>query len=412
MSSSKKINDLSRSKFRDRFFLKKTEVNSNRAMTIFRVSTKKQERAKDYDDQRDHVDGYVSEKGFEVVESRQFAETASDHARRKYFQEAIDTIRKSHQTDHPIHHLIFAYQSRSTRNKASEQELESLIELGVELHFARDRRVLNKNSDFTQFMIWYMENFRNAQYTEELKKNVVDGICKSMERGMYPSGRPIYGYKSVGRKENRRFEFDGRKSEYMLEAFRLMATGFYQNKSYKKLKKDLDEKFPDLKNTPGAKKLGDMLRNPFYSGDFIYAGEFHVGEPEVHPPLVNRVLWNQVQEILGGKRKTRSGKKDLPYLQLLKCNGRILDENGNLTDQVCGCAITGEEKRKPLKNGTFRLFVYYHCSNTTKRCSQRDELYMKNIRNKLSYRQEEIEKLFEPIFDSILITPELAQKMT
>jgi hypothetical protein len=113
-----------------------------------------------------------------------------------------------------------------------------------------------------------------------------------------------------------------------------------------------------------------------------------------------------------GNCKTRTGKKELHYLQLLKCNGRILDNDGNPTDQICGGAITGEEKRKPLKNGTFRYFIYYHCSNTTKRCSQRDLFYMKSIRNKLSYRQEEIEKLFEPIFDSIYVSPELAQKMT
>ncbi len=381
-------------------------------MTIFRVSTKKQERAKDYADQKSHVDSYIKEKEFDVVESRQFAETASDHTRRKNFQEAIDTIRASHLSDRPIHHLIFSYQSRSTRNKASEQELESLVELGVELHFARDRRVLNKNSDFTQFMIWYMENFRNSQYSQELKMNVVDGICKSMERGMYPSGRPIYGYLSVGRKENRHFVFDGKKADYMLEAFRMMATGYYQNTSYIKLKKDLDNKFPELKNTPKAKKLGEMLRNPFYSGDFIYADEFHKGDPSVHPPLVNKILWNQVQEVLLGKRKTRSGKKELPYLQILKCSGRILDESGNLTDQVCGCAVTGEEKRKVLKNGTVRTRYYYHCSNTTSRCSQRDLSYMKKLRGKLNYQQEEIEKLFEPIFDSLCITSERAQELT
>ena len=257
-----------------------------------------------------------------------------------------------------------------------------------------------------------MENFRNSQYSQELKMNVVDGICKSMERGMYPSGRPIYGYRSVGRKENRRFEFDGKKADYMLEAFRLMATGFYQNSSYKRLKKDLDEKFPDIRETPKAKKLGEMLRNPFYSGDFIYAGEFHKGDPSVHPALVNRVLWNQVQEVLSGKRKTRSGKKDLPYLQLLKCSGRILDENGALTDKICGCSITGEEKRKRLKNGTIRNhYIYYHCSNTTSRCSQRDTVYMKNLRGKISYDQDEVEKLFEPIFDSFSITTEMAEKL-
>ena len=86
----------------------------------------------------------------------------------------------------------------------------------------------------------------------------------------------------------------------------------------------------------------------------------------------------------------------------MNCNGKILDENGNLTDEVCGCAITAERTKKTFKNGTRREYNSYRCSNSTRQCSQRSKQHMKEVagRNKVSYTPEEIEIIFEDIFKS------------
>ena len=78
-----------------------------------------------------------------------------------------------------------------------------------------------------------MENLRNQAYIDDLTKNAMGGTIKCIERGLYPGGNPPYGYKSVGRKDNRHFEFDGDKAEYMRAAFEIeqgLEPVFYENR--------------------------------------------------------------------------------------------------------------------------------------------------------------------------------------
>ena len=96
----------------------------------------------------------------------------------------------------------------------------------------------------------------------------------------------------------------------------------------------------------------------------------------------------------------------------MKCNGKILDENGSLTDELCGCAVTAERVNRNYKNGSKQEFNYYRCSNTTRTCSQRNQSYMKEIvGRKISYTQEEVEILFEDIFQSFSFDEFTCNKM-
>ena len=65
-----------------------------------------------------------------------------------------------------------------------------------------------------------------------------------------------------------------------------------------------------------------------------------------------------------------------------------------------------------MSDGSVKLFYYYHCSNTTRRCSQRDKGYLQAVgRKKLNYSEVEIEVLFEKVFQPFSFTDEECQWM-
>ena len=100
---------------------------------------------------------------------------------------------------------------------------------------------------------------------------------------------------------------------------------------------------------------------------------------------------------------------------LMRCDGKILDTNGHPKDETCGRAVTGETVWRHYKNGQSSSFTYYRCSSNREkhRCSQRDKVYMKEIVGRsVSYRQDEIEVIFEDIFKSFRFDEEMCKEMT
>src|SRR5690606_25777524 len=103
-----------------------------------------------------------------------------------------------------------------------------------------------------------------------------------------------------------------------------------------------------------TKRVGDILRNPFYYGWFRVKGEIYEGHPMHHPKIISKKLFDNVQNVLNEphRNKTKVSQKSHAYLGLIKCGGKILDTNGQESKEVCGCSITAEEKRKKLSDGS------------------------------------------------------------
>ena len=72
-----------------------------------------------------------------------------------------------------------------------------------------------------------------------------------------------------------------------------------------------------------------MLRNPIYTGDFVWCGKRRKGS---HEPLVTHDTFEQVQAILSGKPRRGATKRQHAFMGLLTC-------------ARCGCAMTAEMKK-------------------------------------------------------------------
>ncbi len=99
-----------------------------------------------------------------------------------------------------------------------------------------------------------------------------------------------------------------------------------------------------------------LLRDPFYTGRFIYGNKLYKGQ---HPALMTDEEFNLLQEIVDGRAKGRLQKHEFALNGIIKCG-------------ECHFTITGEEQTRRYKNGTSQLFRYYRCTkkSTEIKCNQ------------------------------------------
>jgi site-specific DNA recombinase len=89
-----------------------------------------------------------------------------------------------------------------------------------------------------------------------------------------------------------------------------------------------------------------LLRDPFYTGRFMYNGKLYQGQ---HPAMLTDEEFNLIQDILDGRNKPRVHKHDFALNGIMKCG-------------ECNYTITAQEHTKKYKNGTQQTFGYYCCT--------------------------------------------------
>jgi predicted metal-binding protein len=93
-----------------------------------------------------------------------------------------------------------------------------------------------------------------------------------------------------------------------------------------------------------------ILQTSFYYGPFEYpqgSGNWYQGK---HEPLINKELFEAVQEQLKRDRIVRE-TKEFAFTKLITCG-------------LCGSGVTADEKYKKLKNGNVVKYVYYGCTRS------------------------------------------------
>jgi site-specific DNA recombinase len=417
MASFQRINDLSQFALRRKFLEQEFKPETNFAVAMGRVSIKKNKDSGNSDvAQLETIGEYSEKEKLTIVRTWDVSESGSKHDKRKHFLEMIDFVRASQETARPIKHILFSHQSRSNRNRESAREIEALVRsIGLTLHCARDHLKLTTQSTLEEWMRWDLFNNLNEKFIKDHTRNVMDGTFKRVEMGLFP-GKAPFGYRNFrsSERDTSIFQIVEPQASYMKTAFELFSTGRYTDQS---LKNELSRRYPQIKKTPEPKRFAELLRNPFYYGDFTYGGETHQGNPEYHPRLISRQLWDQVQQVFIQPSRSRKTvkQKEHSYLGILRCGGFLLDQDGKVTDIPCGVTITAEEKRKKLADGSIKRFYYYHCSRNSSShggCNQRNKGYMTSIgRNRLNFSESEIEELFEVIVKPLSFTPEVAKWM-
>ncbi|MFH1677959.1 MAG: recombinase family protein, partial [Patescibacteria group bacterium] len=218
---------------------------------------------------------------------------------------------------------------------------------------------------------------------DSLSENTKRGLRQKVKRGEYPSLAPV-GY--INNSRNKTVVVDKKKSVIIRKAFEMYAEGNHR----------LEDISDFLAQNSIASKSGKrihitrttfILKNPFYTGLFRYAGEIYEGK---HEPIIAKKIFDKVQEILKQRGRPRKKSKIEPqiFCGFLRCG-------------TCGMMITGEYRVKRQKNGNEHYYTYYHCTKKRKgfKCY---EPYI---------RQEELDKQISSLLQKVSLRSDWAEKL-
>jgi len=301
----------------------------------------------------------ASKEGLEIV--REFVEVESAKvAGRKQFTDMV-TFFKRNRT---CRTLLVEKTDRLYRNQRDALTLE---DLDIRIHFVKENETLSKEA---KSQVKFMHDIRLAMarnYSENLREEVKKGMQEKAEQGTYP-GRAPFGYRNDS--GTRAIEIHPEKSAIAQYVFEHYAAGRHSLLALSR----------EVRQTWGVRisktNLHKMLTNPFYIGQFEWAGRTYTGTQQ---PLISPELYAQVQEVLRGHNRPKYSKHTIAFRGILTC----AHDN---------CTVTAELKKKK--------YVYYRCSGGRGPC----ELPR--------FREQEIAERLGHVLRDVTIPPEVAERIT
>jgi DNA invertase Pin-like site-specific DNA recombinase len=304
---------------------------------LARVSSREQEREGfSLAVQEDALHRYAEREGGELVKLFKIAETASKSDERKTFRELI-AYAKKHAAE--LSGILFYKVDRAARNLFDYVELERL-ESDFDVPFISVSQP-TENTPAGRMMRRTLANMASF-FTEQQSLDVREGLARRVQEGWFIGLAP-YGYRNIRVEGRGLVEIDADNSPKVRRIFEAYA---YQNLTLDDLAERLyNEGVYYLPTQPkfSTATLYYILTNRSYIGEIKHKGQWYPGR---HEPLVDRVLWDRVQVLLGG--------------HVYRCHemtyGGELIECGH-----CGHPLSGEKKIKLTRKGK-REYIYYRCS--------------------------------------------------
>ena len=216
--------------------------------------------------------------------------------------------------------------------------------IGIEFKTLENHTDLDSPESMLPFLIY---NLMPQIDNERRGLNTKNGMRQAQREGR-TMGRPPLGY--LNEKITKTIVFDPINAPLVKKGFEELSKGIY---TIEEVRKKLIKE--GLRNCCKQSFL-NHVRNPYYYGVITLSGWKDEPEEEVlgqHEPLISKELFDEVQDVILGRRKKTpvklTRKEELPL-------------RGHLYCDKCGGKLTGS--RSTSRNGS-RHF-YYHCQNGCK----------------------------------------------
>lgn len=312
-------------------------------------------------EQQSAIDRYAQRFNLRIIKQYEERETAAK-AGRPVFLEMLTALKQGKAQGMIIHKI-----DRSARNLKDWADLGSLIDLGIEVHFANESLDLKSRGGRLSADI---QAVVAADYIRNLREETKKGIYGRLKQGLYPFPARV-GYLNNGKGKPKLP--DPVQASLVRHAFELYASGTIGLNA-------LVEKMyaAGLRNRNGRKisrnGLTCILKNLFYTGliKLDTTGEIFVG---IHEPIISKTLFNEVQDVFAGKRSRKRTKHFFLFRRAVGC-------------RLCRTLLIAERQKGN---------VYYRCQ--TKDCPQktiREEVIeneLLNVYKKLQITDEEYDYL-------------------
>ena len=313
--------------------------------SYIRVSTQRQgQTGTSLTEQQSAIERYTARHNLVIVKRFEEKETAAKVGR-PAFLEMLKALRLG-RADGVIIHKI----DRSARNLKDWADLGTLIDAGVEVHFASESLDLNSRGGRLSADI---QAVVASDFIRNLREEVKKGFYGRLKQGLYPRPAPI-GYLDKG--QGKAKEPDPLRAPFIKQAFELYASGKY---SIALLAGKLNKAGFCNKSGNAISKngLNTILKNSFYTGliKIEKVGEIFAG---IHRPLISQQLFDKVQDVLSGKQTDKKQSHYFVFRRLLTC-------------ESCRYKLIAERQKG---------YVYYRCQQAN--CPQktiREELIEKEL---------------------------------
>lgn len=253
--------------------------------------------------------------------------------------------------------ILLLNPSRLSRNTVDTGRIIYLMDQGKLQEVVTPYQTF-KNNPYDKFMLNLL--CTQAKLENDNKSvNIKESLKFKAERGVFP-GKARPGYINNHDKPQGLRDISAHPVYFplMRKVFDLALTGNY---SVEKLIKEAEKL--GIRSSKSGKPICKswmhrLLRDPFYTGKFIYGGRIFQGN---HPALISDEEFNLLQDIVDGRSKGRKQKHDFALNGIIRCG-------------ECDYCVTAEEHTKKYKNGTSQVFSYYHCTKKgnaeNKKCKQ------------------------------------------
>ena len=301
-------------------------------------------------DQISTLKSYITSRGLQDV-GEPFQESKSAKIPgRPVFNQLIEMIEAGE-----VNGIILLNPSRLSRNTIDTGRIIYLMDQG-KLHEVVTPYQAFKNNPYDKFMLNLL--CTQAKLENDNKSvNVRESLMLKAERGVFP-GKARPGYKNNHEKLQGLRDISAHPIYFdlMRKLFDLALTGNYSIEALSREAGNLGIRSSKSGRPICKSWMHRLLRDPFYTGMFMYCGKLYQGQ---HPALLTEDEFNLLQDIVEGRTKGKPRKHNSTLNGLIKCG-------------ECGYCVTTETHTKRYKNGTTQEFAYYRCTKKSKddKCNQ------------------------------------------
>ena len=284
--------------------------------------------------------------GLEIVAMKRESHSAKETGCRPVFNEIVQEL-----YDEKYNGILTWAPNRISRNAGDLGKIVDLMDAG-KLNEIRTFGQTFSNNPNEKFLLMILGSQAKLE-NDNRGINVKRGLRTRCEMGLWPGMAPV-GYLNQKHIDKKcQVIVDPERAKVVKQMFEKMAHEKWSGrKIYHWLKFDLN--FHTRGNKPLAlSNVYRALQNTFYYGVFEYpmgSGNWYQGK---HEPVIDKVLFDKVQEQLKRDNIVRQSK-EFAFTKLMTC-GR------------CESGISAEEKYKQLKDGTSAKYIYYGCGRSKDR---------------------------------------------
>src|ERR1700722_16481423 len=227
-----------------------------KAIILARVSSKEQEDGQSIPAQVRRLTEYADKHQLDVIKVFQITESSTKESR-KEFEKIIELISKSRECIALIADTV----DRVQRGFKESILIEKLLREGkMELHFLRDRLILDKNSNSTDIMRWDMSVMFAKAYVLQLSDNVKRSLEQARKEGIRAGLAPLGYLNVIDKQGNKDVIPDPEQRHLIVKMFELYVTGNYSFRQITEMMKEMG-----LKSKQGGhvshSKVADALKD-------------------------------------------------------------------------------------------------------------------------------------------------------